>query len=144
MFRRSIAAGMGLFASVWVAGFGLGILRVLWLAPRTGDVWATLLELPLILAVAWVACGWMIRTLGVPDAAAARLLMGGVALGLLLSAEVALAWWMQGQEFFAFLRGLGEPAKAIGLAGQVVFGAMPLLWRGRSVGSDTPARHDDA
>lgn len=144
MFRRSIAAGTGLFAAVWVAGFGLGTLRVLWLAPRTGEVWATVLELPLILALAWVACGWMIRTLRVPHAAAARLVMGGVALGLLLSAEVALAWWLRGQEFLAFLRGLGEPARAIGLVGQIVFGAMPLLWRGRGVGSDTAARRDGA
>ena len=56
------------FALVFGAGFLVGVVRVGWLAPEIGERPAELLELPLMLAVAWLAARWSVRRLGVPRA----------------------------------------------------------------------------
>jgi hypothetical protein len=53
------------------------------------------LELPVILAVAWVACGWLTRS--VPATASARLAMGGLAFALLIAAEILLGLALDAQ-----------------------------------------------
>ena len=57
-------------AAVFAAGFLLGTLRVLWLVPRFGPTAAVALELPLILAVSWIACRHVARA--VPPEPVAR------------------------------------------------------------------------
>lgn len=56
---RAALAGLAYFTLVFAAGFGLGTLRVLALAPILGEGGAVLLELPIILAIAWMACRWI-------------------------------------------------------------------------------------
>jgi hypothetical protein len=56
----SVKAAIGYFAVVFGMGFLLGTLRVLHIAPRLGEEFAVLIELPLMLAISWVACSWII------------------------------------------------------------------------------------
>ena len=123
----SIAAGAIASAAVMVAGTVLGTLRVLVLAPRTGEVVATLLELPLILAAGWLACDWAARTCRIPAHRLPRLAMGASALLVLLALEAGLAMAVAGTTPAAFLARFREPAAQLGLAAQLLFAAFPLL-----------------
>ena len=85
--RRAAWAGCLYFVIGFLAGFMLGVLRVLVLAPRLGTTGAVLIELPVILLIAWVACRSLTTRLRVPPEPGARLIMGALAFALLLVAE---------------------------------------------------------
>jgi hypothetical protein len=55
---KSAVAGAVYFLVVFLLGFGLGTIRVLFVAPRLGQTTAVLLETPLMLAASWTSCGW--------------------------------------------------------------------------------------
>ncbi len=59
--KRAVEAAVVYAALVFAAGFVLGVLRVLLLAPQLGALVAVLVELPAMLAIAWVACGFSLR-----------------------------------------------------------------------------------
>ena len=117
-----------LYASlVFAAGFVLGTVRTLWIAPALGHTLAVAAELPLMLAWSWVACGLAIARTHIPPVASRRIVMGAAALTLLLLAELLLAVTLGGvtpSEYAASYRTL--PVQ-MGLAGQVLFALMPLL-----------------
>lgn len=125
--RTSIAAGALYFAIVFAAGLVLGALRVAFLAPAVGHTPATLIELPVILAASWAACTLVVRQLGVGARAAPRLVMGAVAFALLMAAEIALGLGLMNRSFAAQIREMTAPPGLIGLAGQVLFAAFPLI-----------------
>lgn len=127
-----LEAGALYFAMVFAVAFGLGTARVLLVVPRIGELPAVLLEAPLILMVSWAASRVCIRRFGVPAAAAPRLAMGGLAFGLLMVVEMALAVLVFGQPVATYLAKFLTTAGVIGLAAQVVFGLMPLLQIRRS------------
>ena len=110
--------------AVFAAGFLLGTFRVLWLAPRHSPTAAVALELPLILAVAWIACRR--AAAAVPTTPRARLAMGGIAFLLLIAAE-ALVGTAIGRGVAAQIRDLTAAAGLLGLAGQIAFALFPLL-----------------
>src|SRR4029078_11646360 len=78
------------FAIVFVAGFVFGSVRVWWLVPRLRVRVAELTELPLMLALVFFAARWVNRRLLTSRAHPARLIVGVVAFGLLLLAELIL------------------------------------------------------
>jgi hypothetical protein len=126
-FRAAALAGLVYFAAVFAAGFALGVLRILVVVPRFGEAIAVLLELPIVLTLAWFACRWSVRRFGVPGSIAARGLMGGTAFAILMMAELSLAtlgFGMTVAEHFARYERLAE---RLGLAGQVLFAACPVI-----------------
>jgi hypothetical protein len=125
----ALRAGGAYFAVVFAAGFALGVLRAIVIAPQFGQTNAVVMELPVILAVSWFACGWLVRRFGVSAEALPRLVMGAAALGLLLLAELllSLALGRSAAEHFATY---GELPAQLGLVGQVVFALFPLLQAG--------------
>jgi hypothetical protein len=127
--RRGLLAGIVLALLLLAAGTALGVLRVLVLAPRLGPGWALALELPMMLAIAWVATGRLLRRFAVPDAAAPRLAMSGAMLLALFAGEAALAAGLAGASPAAWLAGFAEPAAWPGLAAQVAAGLLPLVRR---------------
>ena len=136
----SLGAGLAYFAVVFVAGFVLGTLRVLVVAPRLGEVAAVLAELPVMLAVSWTVCGWLLGRVALSGGWGYRLAMGGVALVLLLGAELGLSVLAFGRTIAEHLASYGSPAGALGLAGQVAFALFPLLRRtGGRAGAAPPA-----
>ncbi len=126
---RAITAGLLYFLAVFAIGFALGTLRVLVIIPRIGALAAVLVELLVMLALAWPICGALIRRCAVPPRPAPRLAMGAVAFGVLMVAELAMAVWLFGrtpQQHWASYRGVAEQ---LGLAGQLAFAVFPLLRR---------------
>jgi hypothetical protein len=82
-----------------------------------------------MLAIAWMVCGWLLRRFAVGGAWTARLAMGAVAFVLLMIAELILSVAAFGGTVAGFVATLGTPEGAAGLAGQVLFAALPLLAR---------------
>jgi hypothetical protein len=125
-----LKAGVAYFAIVFAAGFVLGALRILVVAPAIGTTAALLIELPVMLAVSWIICRGLAARFSVSNDWTVRLAMGAVAFALLMAAELALG-------FAAFDRTVADQIAAyhtvdglIGLIGQMFFGAFPLvqLW----------------
>jgi hypothetical protein len=126
-------AGLLYFALVFALGFVLGTVRTLAVADAPGGarLAGVLLELPFMLAASWFLSGFVVRRCGVAPTLGARAIMGGIALALLLVAEALLGTLLFGRSLHGHLALYGEPSYALGLAAQVVFGAIP-VWRLRS------------
>jgi hypothetical protein len=129
-----IKAALAYFAIVFAAGFVLGTIRTLLLVPRVGPFTAVLIEIPVMLALAWIACRWAVSRYEVESSWVARLVMGALALALLLLAELILSVAAFGITVAGFLSAYATPAGAAGLAAQVGFAAMPLIVGRASVG----------
>lgn len=124
---RVLKAGALYFAAVFGAGFILGPIRILWAVPRFGPRVAELMETPLMLAVIIVAARAIVRRLAIPPAPAPRLGMGGVALALLLIAELTLVLRLRGLSIAEYVAGR-DPVSGTVYAGMLgVFAVMPSL-----------------
>ncbi|MDE2385204.1 MAG: hypothetical protein KGO53_11355 [Alphaproteobacteria bacterium] len=124
---RIIASAICYFAIVFAAGFVLGTLRTLWVAPYMGPLAATLLELPFMLAASWAACGFTLRRFALPAQPAVRLATGLLALALLLAAEATLSVLLGGLSLKQHIALYQTAPVLLGLAGQAAFAAFPLL-----------------
>ncbi len=121
-----IKAGALYFALIFALGFVLGTIRVLWLVPAIGETAAVLLEQPVMLTASWFAAGWMVRRHDLVTTGE-RAMMGAVALALLFIAEPLFAYGLFGQTPQDWVVGVFTMPGPIGLAGQIMFGLMPLL-----------------
>lgn len=124
-----LKAGAAYFALVFAAGFALGTVRVLVLVPRLGTLTAVILELPLMLGISWLVCGWVITRYEVSSSSAARLSMGALAFGLLILAEIVLSVVAFDRSMPEYIDHLGTPHGLLGLIGQLAFALMPLIRR---------------
>lgn len=124
---RVLQAGAAYFAAVFALGFVLGVLRALLLAPQLGAVAAVATELLVLLPLAWLLCRRILRHWRTPAYVVPRLGMGGVAFALLMAAEFALAGLVLDRPPAAHLASYGTAAGGLGLAGQLVFAAFPVL-----------------
>ncbi len=123
----TLGAGTTYFALVFAAGFALGTVRTLVVAPVTGDAGAVALELPIILAISWVACGWVLQRFAVPDRASARLAMGALAFLLLMAAEALVSVGLFGRDLASHLALYRNTPEIVGLSGQIIFALIPLF-----------------
>ena len=114
------------FALVFGAGFLLGALRVLWVAPRLGIRAAELLEEPLMLLVTILAARWVVRTLALPFSTPGRLVMGFVALLFLLVAEFGLAYGLRGLSPAEYVAGQDPVSGTVYYLLLLLFALMPL------------------
>lgn len=124
---RIVHSALIYWGIVFALGFALGTVRVLVVIPRLGsETLAVALELPLMLAGSWIAARWLIRRKG-PFTTVERALLGGLAFAILMVAEAALAGILFGETLSAWIASLTTLPGLLGLSGQVVFAAMPLL-----------------
>ena len=119
-------AALAYCALVFAFGVALGVLRVALLVPAAGELGAVALEVPAILAIAWLASRAVVRRLRVSRSDAARLAMGGLALAMLMAAEASLGAAL-GRDLAARLAAWREPAGALGLAAPLGFAVIPWL-----------------
>jgi len=117
-------------AGVFAAGFVLGVLRTLVLAPLLGELVAVLVELPVILTIAWLVCARILRRW--PLAPTAALGMGSIAFLLLMAAEAGLSTLLAGRSLEEHLALYAQVPHQVGLAGQLVFAVFPWLQARRS------------
>lgn len=126
---RAAAAGAVYFALIFAAGFALGTLRVLLIAPRLGETAAVALEIPVMLGLCWLAAGAALARLPVAPRRLPRLAMGGTALALLLAAELGLSLFAFGRDLAGHLGHYATWPGALGLAGQLAAAGLPALRR---------------
>jgi hypothetical protein len=126
---RAAAAGSAYFALVFTAGVGLGVVRAFAVAPCLGATAAVLIELPAMLVISWLVCGWSIRLFRVPEGFRTRLAMGALAFLMLIAAELLLSLGLGNGSVGTFLAVYQTPAGLIGLAGQLAFALFPLAPR---------------
>ena len=112
---------------MFAAGFAFGTVRVLLLVPRVGELSASLLELPIMLGISWFVCTKVIARYQVLPRISPRLTMGIVAFSVLMLAELSLSLTLFGRSMNDFANALATPHGMVGLAGQVLFGLMPLV-----------------
>lgn len=131
-----IRAALTYFAIVFTVAFAFGIVRTVWLAPLIGATPAVLIEVPLILIVSVLAAR-RIAGGGHPMARSVAIGIGAIAFTLLMIVEAALAVFAFGISVRDWLDALGRLPGSIGLAGQLLFAAMPLILRETRVRSKT-------
>lgn len=132
---KAAFSGALYFAGMFVLGFVLSTIRVLWVAPSLGELNATLVELPFMLALSWIYCRWLLRRRRVHTNVPTRCLMGLVALVLFLCAEILLGPLLLGQSAMEQLRKVGSGPGLAGLLGQLCFAAFPLIQLRRRLGT---------
>jgi hypothetical protein len=123
---RSLILGAAYFLIVFAVAFALGALRVTFIEPTVGTLWATLAELPFTLAASWAICAWLChrwRMSSLTQAAS----MGASAFVLLMGAEAAGGILIFGRTLGEHFGLFGTVAGALGLFGQIVFGIIPVV-----------------
>jgi len=126
---RVLLTGTTYCVAVFAAGFVLGVLRTLVLAPLLGTLWAVLLELPVILTFAWLVCARILRRWPLSSSAAVG--MGAVAFSLLMLLEASLSSLLAGRSLTEHLALYAQLPHQLGLAGQLAFAVFP--WLNRAV-----------
>jgi hypothetical protein len=97
------------------------------MAPLLGEALAVVAELPVILLAAWLVSGWITRRWAIPPRAGPRLVMGASALAVILAADLTLGLLLLGQPPHMIAARYATAAGLIGLAGQILFAAIPLI-----------------
>jgi len=119
-----LKAATAYFALVFGAGFVLGPIRILFIAPRFGVRVAELIEAPIMLLVIVFAAKWLVRrfrlsTNGWP--------VGFVALGFMITFEFTLVLWLRGITLAEYFRERDLVSGTVYYLLLVVFAIMPLL-----------------
>ncbi|MGD8349545.1 MAG: hypothetical protein PVI79_09935 [Gammaproteobacteria bacterium] len=124
--RNFVLSTLAYFGIVFGAGFALGVLRVLVVAPRLGEARAELLEMPVMLVIVYFAARFVVERFRIEKAGAA-LATGSAALGLLLAFEFTLVLAVRGQTIDAWYADRDPAAFAAYLAGLLFFALMPAV-----------------
>ncbi|MEQ1649262.1 MAG: hypothetical protein ABL898_11800 [Hyphomicrobiaceae bacterium] len=125
----ALGAGVVYFALVFAAAFMLGILRQMVIAPLVGAVAAVAIEMPVVLFISYLACRAVVAWFKLSEALYVRALVGVVAFGLLMAAELMLSNLLFGIGAADFIASFITLQGLIGFAGQVIFAMMPLFVR---------------
>lgn len=125
---RIARAGLIYFLVVFGAGFALALIRLPFLVPRFGMRTAELMEMPVMLAIiAWAS--WRLARRHRDLARSSRLLAGLLALLLLASAELLLAWLLGQQSPVEYAASRDPVSGGVYLASLLIFAVAPALWR---------------
>lgn len=127
--RAQVAAVAGLiyWAVMLGAGVILGTVRTLFVAPAFGPLPAVLIELPVMLAIAWIVSGAIIRRVGVARRWRDRLMMGAVWFGFLLASEVLLSGLLRGLSLADYFQQAQTPEGQVALLAFLLCATFPLL-----------------
>jgi hypothetical protein len=87
---RALKAGAVYFLLLFAVGWVLGPIRELWAVPRFGRLTALLFEAVIMLIAMIISARWVMRRFEVHQTLGSTILMGVVALGILVPAEIAV------------------------------------------------------
>lgn len=124
---RAIVAGFLYAVLAFLVGCAMGMLREQFVAPRITSELAIVVETPLMCWIVLQLARGQARWLNVPTSAAARLIMGSVAVGLLVLAENTIAYAWMGRSVFEQWGLYGYLAMAATFAGLTWFWLAPLI-----------------
>lgn len=116
--RQALSAGVVYAIALFGLGFVLGTLRVLLVVPMLGELGATLIELPLMLAASYFVCRAIVRRWQLPADHHARAAMAFSFLFLLLSFETILGLTLLGRTVAEQAAAFASPSGIAGLAAQ--------------------------
>ncbi|MBK9307079.1 MAG: hypothetical protein IPM58_08330 [Nitrospira sp.] len=119
--------GFVYFLLVFGTGFVLGTIRVLLIVPLVGHRTAELLEMPLMLIATVLAARWTIRRFSEPRTSAARLSIGGIALGLMLAGELAVGIGLRGMTVAEVFLNRDPSSGTAYYVSLILFAVMPWL-----------------
>lgn len=122
--KSSWIKGFYYFLAVFSLGFALGTVRVLIIAPKIGEWSAVCLEVPIMLFFSWKMCRYLMK-----NASVQPWIMGSSAFCYLMIAEFLLSCWIFDRPVIQFFTHYQTRAGLLGLASQILFGAMPLILR---------------
>ena len=122
---RTLFTGTAYVGAVFAAGFLLGVLRTLVLVPLLGELAAVLVELPLMLTIAWLVCGRILRRW--PLSPSSAIGMGAIAFLLLMAAEAGLSTLLAGRSLAEHMAMYAQLPHQLGLAGQLAFALFPWM-----------------
>lgn len=123
VFRSACVYALLTFA----AGFLLGTIRVLLLAPGLGEPVAVLLELPIMLGVSFLVARWAVARWKVPENIGGRVAMGAIAFAVLMTFEALVSVTLFDNRLSDHLARYLQPQAWPGLAAQLFFAAMPVV-----------------
>lgn len=131
-FRRSdprtiLTAAISYFGLVFGAGFALGTLRVLLVAPVVGETSAELIETPIMLVAIVLAARFVLRRFLQSTSGIARWMVGLIALASMIGAELTLVLALRGLTIQAYLESRDPVAGSVYLASLLFFAAAPAL-----------------
>jgi len=126
---RAIAGGALYAGGVFSFAFITGAIRTILVASNIGisPVAGVILELPLILLIAWTLCELAIRDSKAPATIGTRAIMGGTALAMIMGAEMLVSFIVAGNNPSVFVASYHRPEALLGLIGQIVAALFPLL-----------------
>ena len=124
---QALKTGIIYFLLVFGTGFVLGTVRVLLIVPHVGHRAAELLEMPLMLLATVLAARWITRRFPEPHNSAGRLAIGGIALGLMLAAEMAVGIGLRGMTVSDIVLNRDPASGTAYYVSLVLFAAMPWL-----------------
>ncbi len=124
-YAQVLKAGAVYFAVVFAAGFVLGPIRVLWAEPRFGVRAAELMEAPIMLLAIVLAARWVAHRLISAPSAAPLLAAGGIALALVLLAELTVVLALRGLTLDQYIASRDPIAGAVYVALLLAFAVMP-------------------
>lgn len=121
---RALIATTVYFLALFALGFVLGIIRVLITAPQFGELVGVILEVPIMLAAAYAACGWSIRCWNVANSLKIRSVMVLLFLALIFSFEALLGSMLFGRTLADQWASFGTTAGFLGLCAQLISAMM--------------------
>lgn len=124
---QALKPGFVYFLLVFGTGFVLGAVRVLLIVPLVGHRTAELLEMPLMLIATVLAARWTIRRFPEPRTSAARLAIGGIALGLMLVGELAVGIGLRGMTAADVILNRDPVSGTAYYVSLILFAAMPWI-----------------
>ena len=119
--------GLLYFMLVFGAGFVLGPMRILWLAPKVGARTAELLECPVMILVTFVAARWIVVRFRASKSCAVRLGIGAFALALLIGAEISVGMALRGMSLSEIIMNRDPVSASAYFLSLVLFGLMFVL-----------------
>lgn len=125
--KRALISGTLYFLALFSLGFVLGTIRVMFIAPRLGELAATLAEAPVMLAAAYVFCRWTLRRCRTPRTLRSRWVMVLWFLVLLALFETLLGEILFGRTAADQLAALATPAGLIGVAARISAALLPVF-----------------
>lgn len=120
-------AGLAYCVIVLGAGFLLGLVRVPLVVPRIGERWAELAEMPIMAVVIYLAAGYILRRFPAICSPIRSLITGGLALVLVIAAELTLVMILQERSIAQYISSRDQVSGSVYMAMLIVFAAMPRL-----------------
>ena len=115
------------YGLVFLIGFILGTFRVLLLVPTVGEMYAELIEMPLMLIAIYYSAKFLVYRFSALPRLSAYLVIGVIALGLLLLTEFTLVLGLRGISFAQYIAAR-DPVSGIAYALSLcIYALMPFI-----------------